>query len=677
VSRSPRRRRIRAALAILVLGGALGAGSRAGTGGPTGIFIVGVDGLDPVILERLMDEGRAPNLRRLAREGTFQSLGTSNPPQSPVAWSNFVTGMDPGGHGIFDFIHRDPATYRPISSSTPAVEDPGDALHLFGWVIPYGQPELINNRGGTPWWDVLAEHGVDVEVFRIPGNFPTPPSKARVLDGMGTVDLRGGFGTYTLYTELPVEDTDPKGDIELVTVHDLDLDGTPETVTASLRGPPNQFRLEPGEIPGDADYVSRGVVFHLDPGSDTAVVEVGGRTALLRQGEWSGWIDVSFEPLPLGLMAVDGSVRFYARSLRPHFQVYASPVNLSPANPAMPITSPDSFAGELFDELGFFYTQGLPEETDALKDGVFDDDDYLKQVALVQEDTRRMIDLALDRFEPGDATFVYLSDIDLQSHMLWRHRDPKYADAPPHPAFDPAVSPRHGEDIENFYRDVDRAVGQIRERLPEGTLLVVMSDHGFQPYTREFHLNAWLRTAGYLKLAAGKSAGQIVREGDVDWSKTRAYGLGFNGLYLNLRGREAAGIVDPAEADELMGKLASRLESFRDRETGEPVVLRVFRSDEVYSGERRGEGPDLIVGYNRGYGCSDESTLGEITEGVIRDNTSRWSGNHLMAPEVVPGVLLLNRRLEAGDHDLTDLTVTILAHYGIEPRPGMTGTPIL
>jgi predicted AlkP superfamily phosphohydrolase/phosphomutase len=375
-------------------------------------------------------------------------------------------------------------------------------------------------------------------------------------------------------------------------------------------------------------------------------------------------------------MPVYGTVRFYAMELWPGFRVYASPVNVSPANPAMDITSPADFADEIFDEKGFYYTVGLPEETDALKDGIFDDDDYLKQVALVQEDTRALIDLALDRFDPGDATFVYLSDIDLQCHMLWRHEDPKYPNAPPHPARDPAVAAKHAHDIEHFYEDVDAALGQIRERLPEGTLLIVMSDHGFQPYTRKLHLNAWLRDNGYLVMKDGKRTGQILF-GDVDWSKTRAYGLGFNGLYLNLAGREGEGIVSADEAPALMNELAAKLTALRDPKTGKAVVLRAPRGSEVYTGERVAEGPDIVVDYNAGYGCSDESTLGEITEEVLQDNTSRWSGNHLMAPEVVPGILLVNRKLSGGGHDLVDLTATLLSHYGVEPLPEMTGKPIL
>jgi predicted AlkP superfamily phosphohydrolase/phosphomutase len=640
-----------------------------------GVFVVGVDGMDPVILERLIEEGKMPSFAALRDEGSLQTLGTATPPQSPVAWSNFVTGMNPGGHGIFDFIHRDPATYKPISSATPPIDDPGSAIHFFGYVIPTSTPEVVNNRGGVPWWDVLTGGGVDVEVYRVPGNFPTPPSAARVLGGMGTVDLRGGFGTYTFYTDRPVEDDDPKGDIELVQIQDLDLDGNPDTVTGILRGPPDQFRLEPGQIPSKSDYLTLGVTVHLGADRKAALVEIGGQRALLREGEWSDWLEVEFEALPMGLSNVAGTVRFYAKELAPGFQVYASPVNISAAGPAMPLTSPDDFSDELFEELGFFYTQGMPEETDALKDGVFDDDDYLKQVGLVQDDNARMIQLALDRFEPGDATFVYLSDIDLQCHMLWRHEDPKHPGAAPHPAHDPATATRHAHDIERFYRDVDRQLGDIRKRLPPDTLLLVMSDHGFQPYTRKLHLNAWLRDVGYLHLVEDAKTGQIV-VGDVDWSRTRAYGLGFNGLYLNIAGREGQGIVPPEQADAVAAEIASKLLALRDPKNGNRVVLRVDRAEDVYSAQRRAEGPDLVVGYDRGYGASDESTLGEITEAVMEDNRSRWSGNHLMAPDVVPGVLLVNRKLTGSGYDLTDLTATLLAHYGIEPLPGMVGTAI-
>jgi predicted AlkP superfamily phosphohydrolase/phosphomutase len=662
----------RLALALVV--SCLVAPAFAGGGDRAGVFVLGVDGMDPQILRRLMDERKMPNFARLTGEGTLQTLGTSNPPQSPVAWSTFVTGLDPGGHGIFDFVHRDPKTYHPIASATPPPGDPGSALHLFGYYLPIGGEAPKNNRGGVPFWDSLRAAGVDVEVYRMPGNYPPTPSEAKVLSGMGTVDMRGGYGVYTWFTDQPVPGRgELKGDIQLVSVQDDDLDGTPDTVRGRLKGPPDVLRLPPGQVPGDGDYLTAPVTIHLDPEADVALIDVGGARALLEEGEWSDWLEVRFDALPAGLMPLTGMVRFYAKELRPAFRVYASPVNISPAAPAQQITTPEDFAPELADALGPYYTQGMPEETNALKDRLFDDDDYVAQVALVQEDADAMLDLALARFARGDMTFVYVSDIDLQCHMLWRHGDPKYPGAPPHPAREEAAARAHAHDIEGYYGHVDAMLGRIRERLPEDSVLIVMSDHGFQPFTREVHLNAWLRDHGWLALKNGARTGKIAA-GDVDWTKTRAYGIGFNSVYLNLAGREGEGIVPPAEAAAVADELARQLAAFTDPANGKRVVRRVFRAAEAFRGPRVAEAPDLIVGYDVGYGASDQTTLGEVTDAVIADNTSRWSGNHLMDPAVVPGIVLSNRTIAGEGHDLVDVTSTILAWYGLPPNPGMAGT---
>lgn len=668
---------------VLLLGGlasvpdALAAdGKQSGTSGAkSGVFVLGVDGMDPVVLQRLMDEGKMPSFAKLAASGSFQTLGTANPPQSPVAWSTFVTGLNPGGHGVYDFVHRDPKTYLPISSAT-IPEDPGSAVSLFGYYIPIGGKTPQNTRGGVPFWDPLMHAGVDVEVYRMPGNYPPPPSDAKVLSGMGTVDMRGGYGTYSWFTTYPVQGREHmKGDIRQVSLSDDDLDGKPDTVRATLKGPPDLFRMPPGHVPGDADYLTVPVTFRVDPEQDSVLVEAGDSRALLRVGEWSDWLPVKFHPLPANLLPLEGIVRFYVRQLRPGLEIYASPVNISPANPAQDISTPSSFANELYALLGYYYTQGMPEDTNALKDRIFDDDDYKRQVALVQQDTTAMLDLALTRFEPGDTTFMYLSDIDLQCHMLWRLGDPKNPDAPPHPAraADEHAVAAHGEDIEGYYRHVDQLLGGVLERVPEGTVVIVMSDHGFQPYTRKVNLNAWLRDQGYLVLKDAKKTGKITT-GDVDWSKTRAYGLGFNALYLNQRGREAEGIVEPAAADALLQEIGAKLEAWRDGDA--KVVRRAFVGKKIYSGPRMAEAPDMVVGYDKGYGCSDESTLGEISETVIEDNLSRWSGNHLMDPEVVPGVLLTNRKLPRTGYALPDVTATLLAHYGVPLPQGMEGKDV-
>ena len=670
-----------------------GPGPAAPRAGEAGAFVLGIDGMDPVILQRLMDEGRMPNFKKLATEGTFQQLGTSNPPQSPVAWSNFVTGMNPGGHGIYDFIHRDPRTYSPISSATPppSGEEP-ILLSLFGYGIPVaGGDEVVNNRSGKPFWDYLQEAGIDTEVYRIPGNYPPTPSEALTLAGMGTVDMRGTPGEYTWFTdELMPGAHDLKADFMLLTADDDDSDGFEETYRSQLKGPPDALRLDDEGHPLSTPLTTP-VTINVSQNDEVAWIRVGDTAAptsqaVLQVGEWSEWMPVAFDAMPGGMMPLGGIVRFYLKDVRPNLKLYASPVNIDPAAPAQPVATPDGAAEALAERMGPYYTQGMPEEVNALKDGLFDDDDYIKQVLLVHEDGHIMLDVAIERFERGDTSFMYLSDIDLQCHMLWRHGDPKHQDAPHHPAYEAAAAAKHKKDIEQFYLNVDAVLGSLRERLPEDTLLIVMSDHGFQSYHRKVHLNSWLRDEGYLVLNGDKRTGHITGplfddEGtplhDVDWTKTRAYGLGFNGIYLNLEGREGDGIVKPSEADALANEIADKLAALQDPRDGTRAIVRCVRGTEAYSGSRIDEAPDLVVGYDAGYGCSDESTLGEIVEGVFEDNKDRWSGNHLMDPSVVPGILLVNRKLPRDGHDLTDVTATLLDYHGMAVPDDMVGESFL
>ncbi|MDG2148134.1 MAG: alkaline phosphatase family protein [Planctomycetota bacterium] len=660
-----------------------------------GVFVLGIDGMDPVILQRLMDEGKMPHFKQLATEGTFQTLGTSNPPQSPVAWSNFVTGMNPGGHGIFDFIHRDPDNYIPITSATPAPsgEEHG-SIELFGYAIPLGGEELPNNRTGKPYWDYLQEAGVNTEIYRIPGNYPPTPSEALTLSGMGTVDMRGTAGEYTWYTdEILPNAAELQADVKIISPDDEDGDGIEETYRSGVFGPPDSMRVGKGP----KDLLSTPLTVTVGEDRNVAWIRVGdvaapSGQAILQVGEWSEWLPVSFEPMPM--MPIGGIVRFYLKELSPNLKLYASPVNIDPEAPAQVIATPDAAAEDLAERIGRFYTQGMPEEVNALKDGLFDDDDYISQVKLVHDEGHDMLEVALERYEPGDMSFMYLSDIDLQCHMLWRHADPKDGDAPEHPAYEAEAASKHEQDIENFYATTDRVLGSVRESLPPETLLLVMSDHGFQAFRRRVHLNAWLRDEGYLVLNGDRTTGAIgppvvdeeglvstdesgVPTHSVDWSKTRAYALGFNGLYLNLEGREVSGIVTDAEAAALTAEIIGKLEALTDPKTGQHAVLNAESSIDIYSGARVAEAPDIVVGYNAGYGCSEESTLGEITEAVFADNDSRWSGNHLMAPEVVPGVLLSNQPLAHDGNKLTDVTATLLDYYDLPIPTDMVGESFL
>jgi predicted AlkP superfamily phosphohydrolase/phosphomutase len=314
------------------------------------------------------------------------------------------------------------------------------------------------------------------------------------------------------------------------------------------------------------------------------------------------------------------------------------------------------------------------------------------QSNLVHDEGARMLDYALERWiakPEGGFLFFYFSGVDLCSHMMWRHADKQhpYHDEAFAAGSDESWTHRPGstwsEVLEDVYLRMDPVLGRIRERLPQDALLILMSDHGFESWHRKVNLNSWLEKNGYLVLEAGKQRGKgVALPQDVDWSKTRAYGVGFNALYLNLAGREGTkdkdpGIVRPgAEADALCAELKQKLEALRDGDAR--PILRVDIASTIYHGERSGDAPDLVVGYNAGYGNSDASTLGRIPFDIIEDNKGgTFNGNHLMAPELVEGTLLTTGQVLPGSHGLEDLTVEILRQFGIQPGVGMRGRPVL
>jgi predicted AlkP superfamily phosphohydrolase/phosphomutase len=396
----------------------------------------------------------------------------------------------------------------------------------------------------------------------------------------------------------------------------------------------------------------------------------------------------------MGLMDMNGIVRFYLRSISPELELYASPVNVDPTAPINPVSLPEEAATELAEGIGLYYTQGMAEDVNALKKLMLTDAEFMQQAQLVYEERGRMLDFALDKYmakEDGGFLFFYYSTVDLCCHMMWRHSDPE------HPFYDEVIasqdssqwSSREGSTwkdvVADLYMKMDPILGRIRSRVGEDTPIMVMSDHGFAAYRRKFSLNTWLLDNGYLVLKEGverelpsdhkehKAVNIFV---DVDWTKTQAYGMGFNGLYLNRVGREAQGIVDEGQAAALLAEIKSKLEALQD--DGTAVVLSADLATEIYAGERLDEAPDILVGYNRGYGNSDEASLGRVTASVLSDNVGgTFNGSHLMDPSVVRGTLLTNRPVRIDDPRLEDLTVEILGFYDVQPDDSMKGRPVL
>jgi predicted AlkP superfamily phosphohydrolase/phosphomutase len=619
--------------------------------GDNKLIILGIDGMDPQLLKQFLAEGKMPNFSALARKGSFRLLTTSIPPQSPVAWSNLITGLNAGGHGIFDFIHRDPVTMQPYFSAS-RVEPPKHGIHLGSWVIPLGGGSAEQLRQGKAFWEVLDEYGVPNSVIRIPSNFPPVKAKGHTLAGMGTPDLRGSYGTFTFYTDDPMAMAGPVEGGQIVPVKVEE-----SQVHADLIGPDNTFRR--GSPPATERFV-----VSVDAMEAVARFKVQDANFVLREGEWSDWVHVEFQLVPI-IGKVKGICRFYLKQAHPRFELYVSPINIDPADPALPISTPKSFSGELAEDVGEFYTQGISEDTKALSAGVLNDGQYLEQARTVLAEHRAIFEREFSKFHEG-VFFFYFSSLDLNSHMFWRLMDAH------HPEYDAQLAAQHGSAIADFYQQMDQVLGEVLPKLDEHTTLLVLSDHGFAPYNRSFNLNTWLAQNGYVVLKQG-AADSNDAFANVDWSRTRAYGLGLNGLYLNLRGRERNGIVDPAQAGELLEEIKSKLLAVRDPENHQPAITRVDKASEVYQGPYARNGPDLLVGYNRGYRAGWQTILGNFPAEVFENNGNPWSGDHCMDYTLVPGVLLSNRAIDAANPALTDIAPTIFAEFGIPQPGGMMG----
>ncbi|MGH9334605.1 MAG: alkaline phosphatase family protein, partial [Vicinamibacteria bacterium] len=396
----------------------------------------------------------------------------------------------------------------------------------------------------------------------------------------------------------------------------------------------------------------------LDPVDPVAKIVAGTEEVVLRAGEWSGWVPVEFPMIPT--QSLNGMVRFYLRSVRPDFELYASPIQIDPMAPALPISTGEDYATELAKATGRFYTQGMPEDTKSIESGVLTTEEFLAQARIAGKEFSDQLPYVLDHFETG-LLFFYLGNLDQVSHVMWKVLDPG------HPQYDPEVDPKYASMIEELYVGLDLIVGDTLERMGDDTTLIVMSDHGFASWRRSFHLNAWLKEKGYLAVKDPEMEEDPGIFVNVDWTRTRAYGVGINGLYVNLKDREKNGIVAEEDRKELMGEISAALLAEIDPKTGGPIVTKAYQREETY--QDRGEleiGPDIIVGCAEGVRISGHSGLGAVGKEIITDNVDEWGADHSMDHETVPGILLTNRPLKKPAVRLQDLGSSVLAEFGID-----------
>ena len=387
------------------------------------MIIIGIDGMDPRLSQRMMKEGLLPNLEKLRAGGGFSPLGTSTPPQSPVAWANFINGAGPGDHGIFDFIHRHPQEQcAPFYSAAETIPGEGSfeigehRLPLDFWPFNHKPTTTLLRRQGVPFWDYLDAAGVPSTFYDIPSNYPASPSHHghhRCISGMGTPDMLGTYGTYQHFAENgPPELVDEGGGKR----SRLTFEG--DTAPGRLIGPEDSLLKKPKPMAVD-------FLVHRDRESDAAVIEIQGRKIVLKAGQWSRWTKVAFTlstPRFIPSQGASGICRFYLQEVAPNFRLYVSPINMDPREPALKISEPASFVTDVSGRLGPFATTGFQEDYKARTNGIFDDDEYARQAGMVLDERLALLDYALENYEDG-LLFFYFSSSDLQSHMFWWDSD--------------------------------------------------------------------------------------------------------------------------------------------------------------------------------------------------------------------------------------------------------------
>ncbi|MBI3159864.1 MAG: alkaline phosphatase family protein [Chloroflexi bacterium] len=573
-------------------------------------IIIGFDAFDPARFESLVERGDLPNLRAFMEQGAYRRLGISNPAQSEVSWSSIATGLNPGGHGLFDFVHRNPATYALEVSLLPVKES------LVG-------TQFVRPHSARTFFDHAVENGYPAASLWWPATFPARlDSPIQSIPGLGTPDIHGKLGVGVLLTA----DLPGAAGIEKTTIDSLENTGV-GVYRGRLPGP----RRKNGEQAWLAVEVAA-------QGAQVAL-KVGKQQLILPPGEWSPVLELAF---PVGRL---GAVRFVTRALvnlTPAVRVYFLPLQLHPFGSPWPYAAPSGFIKNVWKAHGPFLTLGWPQDTTGLNEGILNDVQFLALCDDIIATRERVFLQQLSRFTEG-ALAVVFDTLDRVQHMFWRGQP---------------------EVIDAWYRKLDILFGRILAAVPKDTRIVLVSDHGFANYEHKVHLNAWLARNGHL---APRNGGGSLEE--VDWKKSSVYAVGLNSLYLNLQGREGQGILPLAEVDAKRRALRDALLVWKGPDSRQ-VVSAVALREEAIEGPLARLGPDLLVGYAPGYRASSETGLGKWGAEVIEPNRDHWAADHCIDPTAVPGVVFANHGLEDLPHPTyTDLPELVLGEP-FERRPG-------
>jgi predicted AlkP superfamily phosphohydrolase/phosphomutase len=626
------------------------------------VVVLGFDGADPVLAKKWMDRGKLPNLSQLAATGTFVPLGTTNPPESPVAWATFATGLNPGGTGIFDFLKRNPKTYLPELALVKS-KAPDFAFRL----IPLGAPKLTNERSGTPFYEMAANAGLKTTVLRAPLEFPpSPVPGGKLWAGLSVPDARATWGTFFYFstdlTPWDIGDTEFGGKL-------VRLEMTGSEARSSIEGP-----LDP--TAKSYHRISVAVQFVAAPVQNAVTIKLAGRSETVAEKHWSSWFRVAFPITPL--VSIHTICRFYVLEVYPDLRIYMSPLNFDPSAPPVPISYPKDYTAQLEKRFGPFKTIGWWHDTWALNEEKIDEGVFMDDLFRT---TGKLEDITLDELkrDPPSLMVSIFTSTDSVSHMFFRLIDPE------HPRYDPELAKKYGDSILLVYERMDQIIGKVLAEMKPGGTLIIVSDHGFHSWRRGFNTNTWLVENGFMALKNPNAKGQsfnlaeLFGQGsffpNVDWRHTKAYALGLGQIYVNLKGREKDGIVEPGtEEQQLLEQIREKLLTYQDPDTHQTVLEHVRLGTEIFHGPRMAEAPDLQLNFKPGYRTSWQTALGAIPEGIVVANMMKWSGDHCASdPSDTPGIFFSNRKLLTPDPSIMDIAPTVLNLLQVRPSAKLDG----
>lgn len=546
-------------------------------------IVIGIDGMDYVMTERLIKENKLPNFKKLK---TFSALKPNYPPHSPVCWTTIATGKNPGEHGIYDFIVMDPKTYTPKLSLFK------QKFSTLG--MKYEQSVLSKS-----FWEIAEERGIKTRIIRWPMTFPSKNDKTISLAGLGVPDLKGFLSGYTFYTTKDLKK-------EIKTTNKIVKLKQAEIIETEIFGP----RKQTSE--GIKELTSSIVINLKDKTIQTADSKIK-----FEEGKWTEWINISFS---VGFMKkIHGIFKAFVKKETP-FEMFITTIQIDPENPSLDISNPKDYSKKIAEEIKQkYYTLGIAEETDGLNDGIIDEKTFLAQTKEIDLEKEKIFWNEFAKFKEGIFAFVFDTSDRLQ-HMFWQSNK---------------------KVIEDYLIEKDKLIGEVLKKIDEKTHLIILSDHGFTEYDYSINVNKWLEKEGFLKTKSEKTKFPFE---NIDWTKTKAYSVGFNSIYLNIEGRERGGIVKESEKEKIVNEIKNKLENLKHE--NKKVINRVYAKEEMWTGNLS-SAPDLVVGFNKKYRMSWKSALGEVDEKIIEKNDRAWNADHLVDPEFVKGVFFSNRKIEA------------------------------